>query len=80
MGNSIQLQPAKNAPTGVEFSPPGLVRRRLAMWAGLQGDIGSGSHRPTTDAASPEDRPWTQFSAIANQARQTTTSDVVLRH
>jgi AraC family transcriptional regulator len=33
MGHSIQLQP-----TGVEFSPPDLVRRRLATWAGLQGD------------------------------------------
>jgi hypothetical protein len=38
MGNSIRLQLAKNAPTGVEFSPPGLVRRRLATWARLQGD------------------------------------------
>jgi AraC family transcriptional regulator len=38
MGNSIQLQFARNAPTGVEFSPPDLVRRRLATWAGLQGD------------------------------------------
>jgi hypothetical protein len=33
MGHSIQLQP-----TGVEFSPPDLVRRRLATRAGLQGD------------------------------------------
>jgi AraC family transcriptional regulator len=39
MGHSIQLQLAKNVPTGVEFSPPDLVRRRLAKWAGLQGDI-----------------------------------------
>jgi AraC family transcriptional regulator len=38
MGHSIQLQLTKNAPTGVEFSPPDLVRRRLATWAGLQGD------------------------------------------
>jgi hypothetical protein len=36
--------------------------------------------RPTTAGASPEDRPRTQFSAIANQARQTTTSDVALHH
>jgi AraC family transcriptional regulator len=43
MGNSIQLRsaqikPAAEAPTGVEFSPPDMVRRRLATWSGLQAD------------------------------------------
>jgi AraC family transcriptional regulator len=43
MRNSIQLQPsqlqpAANVLTGVKFSPPDIVRRRLATWSGLQGD------------------------------------------
>src|SRR5271154_3962940 len=38
MRSSIDLQPAKVLPTGVKFSPPDMVRRRLATWAGIQGD------------------------------------------
>jgi hypothetical protein len=38
MRATIQLQPTKDALTGVRFSPPDLVRRRLATWSGIQGD------------------------------------------
>jgi AraC family transcriptional regulator len=43
MGHSIQLQlaqlqPATNVLNGVRFSPPDMVRRRLATWSGIQGD------------------------------------------
>jgi AraC family transcriptional regulator len=40
MGNLqvVQLRPAGKVPIGVDFSPPDMVRRRLATWSGLRGD------------------------------------------